>query len=528
MYAALLKKHSGAPFGQAPARFATLPAPIGGWNARDAVSAMKPEDALVLENIIPGQGRVRLRPGYLVYATGITGVAGGQVPAVETLMEYAPPSGLKKLFAACGTGIYDASSPGGVPAAVQSGLTSARWASVMMASAAGTFLCAVNGSDHYRTYNGSAWTDQHANVTGVDTTLLSDITVHANRLWFIEKNSMNAWYLGVSSISGAASKFPMGSMFKQGGKLIKIATWTVDGGDGMDDKLVFISDRGEVAVYQGTDPTTPSAFQLVGVFRIAEPIGDRCTIKVGGDLGVITSAGVALMAQLLGVNTSGTRKVTITNKISGAFQEAYDLYGAHIGWQVIEFPSQSLVLINVPVQEKALYHQYVINVETGSWCKFTGINACSWSLLGERLMFGSIDGKTYEFGQYDSDDGRAISWSIQTAFDKCGVSGNKVFKMVRPLLQATPGYVPGIAIKTDWDTTPVVIHAPATAPSGAAFWDTADWDLASWGVETKTSSRWRTVSGEGSVVSVALQGSGMDIIFEFNQIDILFEAGGSI
>ncbi|NCV55893.1 MAG: hypothetical protein EBW54_06760, partial [Betaproteobacteria bacterium] len=66
---------------------------------------------------------------------------------------------------------------------------------------------------------------------------------------------MTCWYLGVSNVAGTAVEFPMGALFKHGGAILKIDTWTLDAGYGLDDYLCIFTTKGEVAVYRGTDPS---------------------------------------------------------------------------------------------------------------------------------------------------------------------------------------------------------------------------------------------------------------------------------
>ena len=66
---------------QARANVASLPAPVGGWNARDSLANMAPTDAVQLENYFPGVSNVNLRGGYEKHATGLP-------DDVETLMTY--------------------------------------------------------------------------------------------------------------------------------------------------------------------------------------------------------------------------------------------------------------------------------------------------------------------------------------------------------------------------------------------------------------------------------------------------------
>ena len=73
------------------ANVASLPAPVGGWNARDALANMAPTDAVYLENMFPSVSNVNLRGGYTKHKTGLPGT-------VDTLMTYNAGSTIK-LFA---------------------------------------------------------------------------------------------------------------------------------------------------------------------------------------------------------------------------------------------------------------------------------------------------------------------------------------------------------------------------------------------------------------------------------------------
>jgi hypothetical protein len=59
----------------------SVQAPIGGWNTRDSLDDMKPEDAVQLDNWFPGLGSCAIRGGTSSYATGLGA-------AVKTLAEF--------------------------------------------------------------------------------------------------------------------------------------------------------------------------------------------------------------------------------------------------------------------------------------------------------------------------------------------------------------------------------------------------------------------------------------------------------
>ena len=127
---------------------ASVPSPIGGWNARDSVAEMNPLDAVVLDNFYPTPSEIQLRKGYTEYATGITG-------QVDTLMQYSGGS-TSKLFAAAGSVIYDVSSAGAATSVV-TGQGSDRLQYVNASTAGGNFLVAVNGADAPLIYDGTNW-----------------------------------------------------------------------------------------------------------------------------------------------------------------------------------------------------------------------------------------------------------------------------------------------------------------------------------------------------------------------------------
>ena len=73
------------------AKTASIPSPIGGWNARDSLANMDAMDAVTMNNWFPTPTDITFRKGFSKYSIGITG-------QVNTLMNYSSPTG-NKLFA---------------------------------------------------------------------------------------------------------------------------------------------------------------------------------------------------------------------------------------------------------------------------------------------------------------------------------------------------------------------------------------------------------------------------------------------
>lgn len=493
----------------------TLLAPIGGWNRRDPLPSMPATDAIVLDNLIPGVGDVTLRNGHISQATGLG-------TYVESMMEYAPATASNKMFAATPTDIYNVTNVAPVGAAEVSGLTNGRWQHTMFATSAGHYLVLANGADSVQCYDGSSWTVPA--ITGASSANFINVARHAQRLWFVEKDTLDAWYLGTQAISGAATKFPLGSYAKLGGYLVAIGSWTRDGGSGLDDYWIAITSKGEVIIYQGTDPSSTTTWGHVGVFRIPPPIGRRCIINAGSDLGILTATGLMPLSQVLASTLSTQTIVAITDKISGAFTEYYRRAGTSFGWQVIEFPKKQLLIVNVPYSERSSQYQFVMNIRTGSWCRFTGFDAGCWSLMGDELYFGDNTGTVWKYSTDYIDNGSTISCVMQQAFSDLGTPHIKRVVQARPMVRAPTGYTPTVEIRTDYDTT-VPTSSASVAATDTAQWNSAVWNVDLWQPVSGPRTSWQSVTGIGSTVSPAMRIT-LNQEFVLNRIDVMFEIGG--
>ena len=132
---------------QRKAMTASLPSPIGGWNARDSLAEMNQLDAVQMVNFFPTPTDVTLRKGYTKISTGITG-------EVYSLMNYSNPTG-NTLFASSNSAIYDTSTL--TATSVLTGITSGKWVHSIITTAGGTFLAAVNNTDPMVVYDGTRW-----------------------------------------------------------------------------------------------------------------------------------------------------------------------------------------------------------------------------------------------------------------------------------------------------------------------------------------------------------------------------------
>jgi len=575
---------------------ASVPAPIGGWNARDSVAEMNPIDAVVLENFYPTPSQIQLRKGYTQYATGITG-------QVDTLMQYSGGS-TSKMFAAAGSVIYDVSTAGAATSAVTS-LGSDRWQYVNASTAGGNFLTAVNGTDAALIYDGTTWV-KYANtstaqtistltssgttctltttaahglvtgnqvtitgalpaayngtfritvtsgtiftytaltapatspalplgtytvakfITGVNSSDLININLHKDRLYFIEENTLNFWYLPVNAISGAATSYPLGAVARNGGFIMAMGTWTLDAGYGVDDYAVFITNNGEAIVYKGSDPSDPNDWSLIGVWQLGQVFARRCFFKFAGDLLLVTQDGIVPLASALQSSRLDPR-INITDKIYYAVSEAADLYNTEFGWQIHYYAKQNMLIFNIPVIGGQ--QQFVMHTITKAWANFTNIKATCFEVYDEDMYFGG-NGFVGKFWDGLSDNDTNIKASCQQAYSYFDARGQlKRFTMVRPILftdNGTPTVLCGI--NTDFDTqnnVGQVTFNPALVSVG--IWNTSTWDNAEWGGGNTISKQWQGVTGIGYAAGIILNIATQDIDVRWASTDFVMERGG--
>jgi hypothetical protein len=488
-----------------------IPAPVGGLNARDSVASMPGSDALILDNIFPERSWVEVRKGYTSHATGMTG-------AVETLMDYNGPT--PKLFAVANGSIFDASSAGAVGAAAVTGLTNNRFQFTNFTNAAASWLICVNGADGVRTWDGSAWATQ--TITGVTAANLFCVTTWKRRVWFGEQGTAKAWYLPTDAVSGAANSINLGAVWRYGGTIAGIVAPSFENfGTGLDDYIGFISTRGELALYRGTDPASANTFTLQGVFRLGAPIGRRFYVQTGGDIALLNVDGVVSLTEAMQLDRSVSQKSAVTDKITRLFTDAVQLYGSNFGWQLTVYPEGHRVIVNVPISSTVAV-QYVMNTLSGAWCRYTNHNAACWATWQGGLYFGGMaGGVVYRADFGTNDNGADITWGLKTAFSDFKVpSRMKRFTLLRPLIQATDN--PNASIALDVDYGDQAAQNVPSYSSTSALWDSAVWDVSSWG-GTQTLRPWVSLGKIGYVGAVRMAGQTRGFTMQLSAFDIVFE-----
>ncbi len=502
----------------------TVPSPIGGVDFFSSLFGMPPENAIRLVNWWPDVYGCVHRKGYREWVT--------ELPAtVGSLFTYHQMRGRDTLYAFAGDGMYDVTNRdvvGGlraVSAPVVTGLSTSIWSASMFANSAGTHKVFVSGGDN------PIWMHQGTNPTitfdrltagnGTDAGTISgfnpkdaiDITIHQRRIWFVEKDTNNGWYLPPDQVYGVAAKFDFGPMFKRGGFLQSLATWTVDGGDGSDDLLVAFSSEGDVAVYKGINPDSIDTWALQGVYYAGAPIeGHRFHTKVSGDIKFLTQQGLVSMNDML----TSTRVVSPQSNVESQPVQSFladqaNNYGFLPGWDVKFVPAINQLIINIPNVTSEGSIQVCENVVNSKWTTFLGLNAQCWVVDYRNVPFFGSGNKVMQGWTGNTDNvsledlaGRPITALAQQAYNFFGTpANNKQVGLYRPNFLTDRSVVWKAAVVYDFRLFTPLVNINPQAP-GIPLWDTAIWDASYWAGGLHAQKDWASAEGVGFAGSLAI------------------------
>lgn len=511
-------------------RTTSRPAPTKGWNKRDPIAAMGQLYAITMDNWIPREEFVELRKGWEQAYAGVASEQPGYFikqtrsngdKLLYNVIENAGSWTLRRILGPASAGELALGASGaGV------------WQSIDVATSGGNFTIASNGTLILLLNDGAT-----VNQTSVSTPALTGVlpselfcpNLFKRRVWYLDSTAMSAWYLPTNAVGGAATEFPLTALFREGGQLVAQSTWTIDGGDGVDDFLVFITTEGEVAVYGGTDPA--SDFRLRGLYRIPKPVGQRCLQKFNGDLWVLTEQGIVPLSKAL-FGALAARKSAVTDNISTAFRDSAREFPDSDVWNMTIFTEEDLLVVNVPYAADGTTVQYVMNLLTGAWCRFLGWTAIDFIVFDKALYFSMPDDITINQGMVGFSDGpdNAIVGELRTAYSYINRDvQQKHVKLVRPqfILNGNVDIMLGLGV--DYDLIAPFQTALIEFLSGAnsqAVWDLSLWDAALWSLGEFTALEWKTVNAlPGFTFSLGVRVSSDQFYCKFTAFDLLYDSG---
>lgn len=477
-----------------------LPTAQGGLNLRDSLDNMDFRDCFQMDNIIPDVSSDRVRKGFTEISTY----------GANRLINFQDD-----LLAAKDTEISLINQSTGDDTLLKNGFFSSDWKYTNFQTAAGNPLVILaNGVDTVQDYDGVTMTD--SGYTGIDLTNLESPLTFKNRTYFVEKNSLSIWYSDVQAIAGDLKEFSVRGFARKGGTILTIENWTQDAGEGLSNLFAIFTTEGEVLIYGGDDPEA-SNWSIKGSFEISKPIGKRCCLNYGSDIIVITEGGYLPLASVLSQEKANIALISdkINNIVKGKNKNA--------NWSAHWYSEDGWLFINAPSTTRFNYEQHVLNVKTNSWCRFVGMDALDWVIIGDKAYFNNLTG-IYRANNGTSDNNNPISYVKQQAYNK--LTGEKVKGVQRVKVRYnTVGaveYATRIGVDFDLGSANFLV---TTSLGNQSYWDESIWDLSFWSDEQSVKSYKGTVfAKKGEYISIGYFGSSEQGL-EFYSSDILYSAG---
>jgi hypothetical protein len=301
--------------------------------------------------------------------------------------------------------------------------------------------------------------------------------MYRSRLLFVEKDTLSAWYLPVDSVGGVAAENSLAGIFQRGGSLLFGATWSLDSGDGIDDKCVFVSTEGEVAIYEGSNPASASDWRLVGLYDIARPLGINGTMQAGGDLLIATTDGIVPLSQAIQKDPAALSLSAVSRPIEPLW--TFEAARATQPVELIKWATEAIGLVVLPDAGRSL----VVNLQTGAWALESGWSATCAELFLDRLFGGFSDGYIKAMDETGLDDDMPFTAQYCHSFGDGGdPTTYKRAQMVRYTFFASEDFEYRAGMSFDY--TPEFGTAPnavmLAASSEFLIWDAGNWDEKLW------------------------------------------------
>jgi hypothetical protein len=474
----------------------TLPAPSLGMMDSDNLAYMKPGSAAVLDNWVPTLRGIKLRGGYIRYCdlhaldTTVPPVPSTLRLPVISAFDYVDNS-VSRIFAANANKLFDVSAA--VPVVVRSGHSSGNYVASQMANASGNHMLIANeAGDYLMHYSGTAWTTFNASqittnpivtppptcATGLN---LTYVCKYRGRYFFIEGGTMNIWYLPLNAHQGQLNLVPLAGSTSKGGKLLFCASWSIDAGDGIDDKICFVTNLGEVLIFTGSDPSNASNWRQEGRYQIPKPMGMNAHIQLGGDLLIATVDGIVPLSSAITKDAEQLNLASITANIRSMWRNEAIIKNV-MPWTMMRWDEYGGMFCAWPGGIAGRRHCGVVNTATLAWCRFDWDATC-FMKLRDSMFFGTQDGLIMQADRTGYDDGKPYVCTMVGAWGIFGQQAqNKTWSQARVSFTAREGepFVPQITACTDYVIElPTPPHA-GTDPGPLDVWDQGLWNHMKW------------------------------------------------
>ena len=497
----------------------TIPSPVGGLNGRDPLANMPETDAYMMKNLFPGTSTCKVRPGCSIHQEPV----GSPVSSLEVFAGGAD----QKILAFAGSNVFDVTAMG-LATSLKSDLASDQIVSTMFATVADSaqWLIVTTGADIPMSFDGTALVNLAFTGMTEGPETINFVHPYMGRLFWGVEDRLGFYYLPPGQIQGAMEWYDLGQASNLGGRLQAIASYSqTSAGEGPQDYIVFISNRGEYFMFQGIDPGDANAWGIVGRFKGPEPIGRKCVLNYAGDLLVFTTEGLHQFSQIQKLGDTRSEIVALSSKL-GDILLKNNINRDIWGWCMQLWPAGGWLIANAPDTNNpaGMFRQFVMNTVTQAWMEIDSVEwmARCWCRANGVIYFGRWDGSIRKVGGL-SDNNEAIVVRCKQAYNYFKSPSHKHFKWAQFLVKSDAPVQLASKLSVDF-----MEHTPAVAPSAigageGAIWDIDFWDDAVWASGPYT-QRWIAAYGDyGVSASHWLEGHFDNVEFEWYSTEHVWE-----
>jgi len=315
---------------------------------------------------------------------------------------------------------------------------------------------------------------------------LTYVCKYRNRFFFIERNSMNAWYLGIDAVGGALGLLPLSGAATKGGRLLFCASWSIDAGDGIDDKLVFCTDLGELLIFTGGNPADAASWRQEGRYDMSPPLGMNAHLAIGGDMLIATVDGILPLSGAITKDRSELELAAITRQIKPMWRMEV-LEKREWPWTMCKWDEYGGLFVTWPGGIPGKRWCAAANLATGAWCRFVGYDATCFIKMRGDMFFGTQGGIIMQADRTGYDDGMPYTATLVGGWEVFQSPGQTItWRQARASFSARANepFAPQLSATTDYV---VILPAPPNAgpdPGVLDLWDQGLWDTALWDAGT--------------------------------------------
>jgi hypothetical protein len=511
----------------------TIPAPTRGLVESENLAFMQPGAAVLQDNWLPTMRGAKLRGGCERWC-----VLPETTPIISSF-EYISAN-VQKMFVGNATKLYDVTSSTAV--AIKTGQASGNYVAAQMSNMSGDHMLVANeAGDYLLHFDGTTWTTFNTSQITTDPAVtppptcatghnLTYVWKYRNRLFFIEGGSMNAWYLDIDAYQGVLKLVPLSGAASKGGKLIFGATWSLDAGDGTDEKCVFGTSEGELLIFTGTNPGDINNWRQEGRYYASAPMGMNAHMSVGGDLLLATVDGIIPISSAITKDATQLELAAITVNIKNTWRKEVAAKRT-LPWTMKKWDDFGGIFVTWPGGNPGNRYCAIANIATGAWARCLGWDATCFLRMRGDMFFGTQDGIVMQADRTGYDDGKpyvatlvsgwgalqsrlaAVTWHQARATFVSG--GREPFV---PQLFACTDYVvavpvapaagPDTSVEDVWDQglwAPDMGGPPPPVPTQAQRDQYAQWDQPSDQTGAVYNTMWVSIGATGYVHALGVQ-----------------------